>query len=96
LHDGSIVPCNLLPGQVMGKIGETPLQEAWLNGRDIRVLRERYETPITSIPGCEDCGFSGFCTGGCPALVYAKHGTFNAVDRENCYRTCIEGRNAPV
>ncbi|MDM7926612.1 MAG: radical SAM protein, partial [bacterium] len=42
LHDGSIVPCNLLPGQVMGKIGETPLQEAWLNGRDIRVLRERY------------------------------------------------------
>lgn len=96
LHDGSIVPCNLLSGQVMGKIGEMPLQEAWLNGRDIRVLRERYETPIVSIPGCEDCRFSGFCTGGCPALVYAKHGTFHAVDRENCYRTCIEGRNAPV
>ncbi len=96
LHDGSLVPCNLLPGRVMGKIGETPLREAWLNGRDIRILRERYETPITSIPGCEDCRFCGFCTGGCPALVYAKHGTFSAVDRENCYRTCIEGRNAPV
>jgi SynChlorMet cassette radical SAM/SPASM protein ScmE len=96
LHDGSMTPCNMLSELVMGKIGDTPLQEAWLRGDPIRVLRERYETPITSMPGCEDCRFSGFCTGGCPAVVYAQHGTLHAVNREHCYRTCIEGRDAPV
>lgn len=31
LHDGTIVPCNLLPDFKMGKIGKTPLLEAWLH-----------------------------------------------------------------
>ncbi|MBN2202467.1 radical SAM protein [bacterium] len=96
LHDGSMTPCNMLPGLVMGKIGETAVQEAWLRGRAIRGLRERYETPITSIPGCGDCRFAGFCTGGCPAVVYAQHGTLHAVNREHCCRSHFEGRNDPV
>ena len=75
LHDGAIVPCNMLPTMVMGKIGSTPLQEAWLAGKEINILRERYETPITTIPGCENCRWAGFCTGGCPAvsLWTARH-----------------------
>jgi SynChlorMet cassette radical SAM/SPASM protein ScmE len=96
LHDGSIVPCNMLPTMIMGKIGETPLQEAWLAGHYINVLRERYEIPITTIPGCEDCRFAGFCTGGCPAVVFARYQTLHAVDRENCYKKYIENENAPV
>lgn len=93
LHDGSMTPCNMLPGLVMGKIGEMSVQEAWLSGGAIREMRERYEIPITSIPGCEDCRFAGFCTGGCPAVVHAQHGTLHAVNREHCCRTHFEGRN---
>lgn len=96
LHDGSIVPCNMLPTMVMGKIGETPLQEIWLRGHHISVLRRRYSTPITTIPGCEDCRFAGFCTGGCPAVVFAQHNTLDAVDRENCYKKYVERKNVPV
>ncbi len=96
LHDGSMVPCNMLPTMVMGKIGETPLQEIWLLGHHINVLRKRYETPITTIPGCENCRFAGFCTGGCPAIVFAQHNTLDAVDRENCYKKYVERKNVPV
>lgn len=96
LHDGSIVPCNMLSTMVMGKIGEMPLHEVWLSGHHINILRERYEIPITTIPGCEECRFAGFCTGGCPAVVFAQHHTLNAVDRETCYKKYMENKNALV
>ena len=96
LHDGAIVPCNMLPTLVMGRIGATPLQEAWLFGHYANSLRERYATPITTIPGCEDCRFAGFCTGGCPAVVFARHETLNAVDLENCYKKYVESKNVSL
>jgi SynChlorMet cassette radical SAM/SPASM protein ScmE len=96
LHDGAIVPCNMLPTMVMGKIGSMPLQEAWLAGKEINILRERYETPITTIPGCENCRWAGFCTGGCPAIVFAQHGTLNAVDQESCYKKYLEEKSVSL
>ena len=96
LHDGAIVPCNLLPTMVIGKIGSLPLRDAWLTGHEINILRERYQTPITSIPGCEDCQYAGFCTGGCPAVVSAQHGTLVAVDQYNCYKKYRENQNVPL
>ena len=96
LHDGAMVPCNMLPTMVMGKIGSTPLRDAWLLGREINILRERYETPVTAIPGCGDCRYAGFCTGGCPAAVFARHGTLKAVDEENCYKKYLEEKNVPL
>jgi SynChlorMet cassette radical SAM/SPASM protein ScmE len=96
LHDGSIVPCNMLPTMVIGKIGQMPLREAWINGRHINILRKRFETPITTIPGCEDCRYVKFCTGGCPAVVFARHGTLDAVDLEYCFKKYMEGKNAPL
>jgi len=96
LHDGSIVPCNMLPAMVIGKIGSLSLAEAWTSGREINILRERYNTPIITIPGCEECRYAGFCAGGCPAVVFAQHGTLNAVDTENCYIKYRERHNVPV
>jgi SynChlorMet cassette radical SAM/SPASM protein ScmE len=96
LHDGSMVPCSLLPAMVMGKIGETSLQEVWLSGHHINLLRERSEISITAIPGCEACRFAGFCTGGCPAVVFARYQTLRTVDQENCYKKMVEDNNAPV
>lgn len=96
LHNGAIVPCNMLPTMIMGKVGFTPLDEVWLHGSEINILRERYETPVTSIAGCRDCRYAGFCTGGCPAVVYARHGRLDAVDPGSCYKKQLEKKYVPL
>ena len=94
LHDGTIVPCNLLPGLSMGTIGEIPLQQAWLNHPSINAIRYRRQIPLSSLPGCADCEYTGFCTGGCPATVMAKTGTLNTADPKLCYRLHQEQEEA--
>jgi len=96
LHNGAMVPCNMLPTMIMGKIGFSPLDDVWLHGREINILRERYETPITSIAGCSDCRYAGFCTGGCPAVVYGLYGRLDAIDPGSCYKKYREGSYAPL
>jgi SynChlorMet cassette radical SAM/SPASM protein ScmE len=86
LHDGTMVPCNMLPALAMGKIGSTPLQQAWLHHPAINAVRQRREIPLRSLPGCSDCEYTGFCAGGCPAVVMAKSGTLHEIDPTACYR----------
>ena len=86
LHDGTIVPCNLLPDFKIGEIGRTPLLEAWLHGEAINALRRRRSIPLSSLPECQGCEYAGFCAGGCPAVVYAKTGRLDAIDPGVCYR----------
>jgi len=87
LHDGTMVPCNLLPSLTMGMVGITPLQEAWLHHPSINALRHRRQIPLRSLPGCSDCDYTGFCAGGCPAGVLAKSGELNLADPDFCYRS---------
>ena len=86
LHDGTMVPCNLLPSLTMGVIGSAPLQEAWLHHPSINIVRQRYQIPLSSLPECRDCEYTGFCAGGCPASVLAKFSQLNAIDPTTCYR----------
>jgi len=86
LHDGTIVPCNLLPDFKMGEICKTPLLEAWLHGQAINALRRRRSIPLSSLPECQGCNYTGFCAGGCPAVIYEKLGRLDAIDPGVCYR----------
>lgn len=86
LHDGTMVPCNLLPALTMGVIGETPLQEAWLHHPLINAIRDRRSIQLNTLPGCKDCNYTDFCAGDCPAAVMAKFGKLDTVDPKNCYR----------
>jgi SynChlorMet cassette radical SAM/SPASM protein ScmE len=86
LHDGTIVPCNMLPKLVMGVYGHQSLAEVWHNSPAINVVRYRRWIPITSLPECKDCSYAGFCAGGCPASVMAKFDRLNACDPLVCYR----------
>lgn len=86
LHDGTMVPCTLLPTLTMGVIGVTPLREAWLYHPSINIVRQRRAVSLQQLPGCRDCAYAGFCTGGCPANVMAKFGKLYAVDPAGCYR----------
>ena len=89
LHDGTMVPCNMLPKLIMGVIGMHPLKEAWLYSPAINAVRLRREVPITAIPACSDCRFAGFCAGGCPASVMARTGHLIERDPKTCYRIFV-------
>ncbi len=90
LHDGTMVPCNLLPKLTMGVVGSMPIREAWLHHPSINIVRQRRQIPLRSLPTCHDCDYAGFCAGGCPAGVMAKFGRLNVIDPVFCYRTYAE------
>ncbi|MGV8110555.1 SynChlorMet cassette radical SAM/SPASM protein ScmE [Methanospirillum sp.] len=90
LHDGTMVPCNMLPTLTMGVIGMHSLQDAWLHSPTINAVRRRREIPIAALEECKDCSYSGFCTGGCPASVMAKSGRLIGIDPLCCYREYLK------
>ncbi len=90
LHDGTFVPCNMLPDLVMGKIGEITLEEAWQTHPNINAVRERRKIPLSELEECRDCEYSGFCTGGCPGTVMSKTGKLNSIDPLTCYREYLK------
>jgi SynChlorMet cassette radical SAM/SPASM protein ScmE len=89
LHDGTMVPCNMLPTLAMGRIGVTPLKEAWQRHPAINVVRHRRLIPLSALETCRDCPYTGFCTGGCPATVMARAGHLNGRDPATCYRVYL-------
>ncbi len=86
LHDGTIVPCHVLSTLRLGKIGVDRLQDIWFNHPILEDLRRRQQIPITSLPTCRDCPYSGFCHGGCPGGALYAYGTINARNPMNCMR----------
>jgi len=86
LHDGTMVPCNMLPALSMGVIGMNGLRDAWQRHPSINVVRQRRQISVSDLDTCRNCSYSGFCTGGCPATVMSKTGRLNARDPLTCYR----------
>jgi SynChlorMet cassette radical SAM/SPASM protein ScmE len=86
LHDGTIVPCNMLPRLVMGVFGHQLLAEVWRSSPAINVVRYRRQIPMLSLSTCKGCSYAGFCSGGCPGSVMARFGRLNARDPLACYR----------
>ena len=86
LHDGTIVPCNVLSTMHMGKIGVDNLQEVWQNHPIITALRQRRDIPLSSLQNCKDCSYKGFCAGGCPGGALYANNDFNTRDPMSCYR----------
>ncbi|MGZ4848508.1 MAG: radical SAM protein [Halobacteriota archaeon] len=90
LHDGTMVPCDMIPTLTMGVIGTRSLQDAWLTSPEINALRHRREIPLSTLPECSGCRCVGFCTGGCPASVMTTSGRLIGIDPLMCYRSYIE------
>ena len=85
-HDGTIIPCHVLPTLILGKIGVDDLQEIWLHHPTLIALRERQKMPMSSLDTCQNCRFQGFCTGGCPGGAVYAYGNFNARNPMDCTR----------
>jgi SynChlorMet cassette radical SAM/SPASM protein ScmE len=86
LHDGTMVPCNLLPTLTMGVVGVNSIRDAWLHHPAINVVRQRGRIQLTDLESCRDCAYVNFCAGGCPASVMSKFGRLNVIDPVICYK----------
>jgi radical SAM protein with 4Fe4S-binding SPASM domain len=90
LHDGSIVPCCMLPGLVLGNITIDPILDIWHDHPTLSALRERRSIPMSEVPGCEKCEWNRYCNGGCPGLAHQLTGDFNRANPEDCFRNFLK------
>ncbi|MGD9612672.1 MAG: PqqD family peptide modification chaperone [Kiritimatiellia bacterium] len=89
-HDGMIVPCNMLAAASLGTIGETPIRSIWQDHPLLQEMRGRGRIPMDQVPGCADCEWAPYCSGGCPAAEYTRTGELNVANPECCYRRFLE------
>jgi SynChlorMet cassette radical SAM/SPASM protein ScmE len=89
MHDGAIVPCHMLPGEVLGNILSDSLVDIWNNHPILLSLRERRIIPLKQVHGCETCKWAHYCNGGCPGLAHQLTGDFNRANPVDCYRNFI-------
>ena len=90
LHDGSVTPCSMLHALSMGNALEEDLIELWRESSVIGTVRERYNVPLSSVPGCGECPWVEYCNGGCPGIVQETEGRLMTVNRRGCYRDFLE------
>lgn len=86
MHDGTLVPCHMLPELALGNIVADSLEEIWYNHPTLKALRERRSIPMQQAPGCENCEWAPYCNGSCPGLAYELTGDFNRANPQDCYR----------
>jgi SynChlorMet cassette radical SAM/SPASM protein ScmE len=86
LHDGTIVPCSMLPDLTLGNITTDSLQEIWHNHPTLQAMRTRRTIPMTKVPGCAGCEWVSYCNGSCPGLPHQLTGDLNTANHHDCYR----------
>jgi SynChlorMet cassette radical SAM/SPASM protein ScmE len=94
LHDGSVVPCCMLPGLVMGNICSDSLLDIWHNHPTMIALRERRSIPLSEVPGCKICEWHKYCNGSCPGLAHQLTGDFNRANPEDCFKNFLKKTGA--
>ena len=95
LHDGSIVPCAMLPDLVMGKIQTDSLAEIWREHPTMQAMRARRSIPMKEVEGCQQCEWSSYCNGSCPGLAHQLTGELNRANPEDCYRRFLMEVESP-
>lgn len=91
LHDGTFVPCHMLPGISLGHVGADSLSDIWQKHPVLVALRERQAISMHQVPGCQVCQWVDFCNGSCPGLAHQLTGDFNRANPQDCYRQFLNG-----
>ncbi|MFH1726850.1 MAG: radical SAM protein [Pseudomonadota bacterium] len=90
LHDGTMVPCNMLHTLSMGTVGINSIKEAWQRHPSINVVRDRRKISLREFEQCKDCEYVEMCTGGCPASIAARFDKLNEIDPLSCYKEYLK------
>jgi SynChlorMet cassette radical SAM/SPASM protein ScmE len=86
MHDGTIVPCHMLPSLSLGNITKDSFAEVWRSHSILESLRSRRQISMENVPGCQGCEWTSYCNGGCPGLAHQMTGDFNRANPKDCYR----------
>ena len=89
-HDGTVTPCTLLSQEVMGHINELDLSLLWQSSKKRKKLLGRAKMRQADLDYCKGCQWTAFCTGGCPATIFAKCGRLDLPNELQCYKRFIE------
>jgi SynChlorMet cassette radical SAM/SPASM protein ScmE len=95
-HDGTIVPCSMLSGMELGSINTDALEKIWKSHPALAALRERRTIPMNQVPGCENCPWAPYCSGGCPGLAFEMTGDVNRANPQDCYQRFLCGDDGQV
>jgi len=90
LHDGTMVPCSMLPDLTMGNLLTDELLDVWRNSPVMKEVRDRYTVPLSEIPACANCEWVEYCNGGCPGIAHQIQKTLLEPDRRDCYRDFLK------
>ncbi len=90
LHDGTIVPCCMLPGLKLGNILTDSIREIWHNHHILKALRERRLIPMDQVKGCKNCEWNKWCNGSCPGMAHQLTGDFNRANPEDCLKIFLK------
>lgn len=90
LHDGTIVPCCMLPGLPLGNILSDSLLEIWQTHPILDAMRNRRSIPMKEVKGCEHCEWNAYCNGSCPGMAHQLTGDFNRANPEDCLRAFLQ------
>ncbi|MBN2362924.1 PqqD family peptide modification chaperone [candidate division WOR-3 bacterium] len=93
-HDGTIVPCNMLPDIELGKINRDSVKDIWMNSPVLKKMKERRLVPMSAVQACMDCEWNMFCNGSCPALAGVSAENFILPSMQDCYRKLKEETGA--
>jgi SynChlorMet cassette radical SAM/SPASM protein ScmE len=94
MHDGSVVPCCMLPNLILGNINCDSLLDIWYHHPTMIALRERRSIPMSEVPGCESCEWDPYCNGSCPGLAHKLTGDFNRANPDDCFKTFLKETGA--
>ncbi len=86
--DGSVTPCDHLPGYVLGNITENSLHDI-LTGSKMDEFTSYLNRNRSDNPECAECRFLSYCTGGCPVESLSS-GECIGKDRLSCLKLAVE------
>jgi SynChlorMet cassette radical SAM/SPASM protein ScmE len=88
--DGIMIPCVQLSHIELGKINRDDLKEVWQKHPELARLRTRDRILLNTFSFCQDCVYTPYCTGNCPALAYTMTGCDQHPSPDACLKRFLE------
>ena len=88
--DGVLVPCVQLGHIELGRAGVDDLSSVWQSHPKLQELRNRRKIPLSQFEYCNECEYSNYCTGNCPAIAYQTFGKENHPSPSGCLHRFLQ------
>ncbi len=88
--NGVMTPCSQMGHIELGRINQDDLRKTWQNHPELLRLRKRVAIPLEEFEFCNECKYTPYCRGNCPALAYTLIGEENHPSPDACLKRFLE------